>query len=90
MNIKIIRIEPKWDNNLKMEIPNTYSINANGLSEKQIKSLIRFVIAGMTSQSIGNRGSEHAKQIFNELLEKGSYYYKDDAMYVLDIEINKE
>lgn len=85
MDVKIVRVEPKWDNNVKEIVSTTYAINGAGLSKSQVKSLVRFVCAGMTSRSIGR--TKTVDILVNDAIAAGSSFYSFGKDTSISIEV---
>ena len=89
MNVKIIHTESKWDYKKKEIYPYSYTLNGTGLNKTQVKSLVRFVRAGMTSSSVGNKGVKTVDELVEEAIMKGSSCYRLGEYDSIEVEIEK-
>lgn len=90
MTVKIIRTDSKWDYKKKEIYPVSYSINGVGLNKTQVKSLVRFVRAGMTSGSVGNKGVKTVDELVEDAIITGSSCYRLGENDSIEVEIEKE
>lgn len=85
MNVKITKAEPRWD--YKTGTCEDYKVTliGNGLSKTEVKSLVRFSLAGMTSKSVHCWGIRELTSIVNEAEENGSWHSDDDS-FIVEVE----
>lgn len=87
MNVRITHTKREWDYKTQDFVPHTYSVSANGLNKTEIKSLVRFMLAGMTSGSVGRTKLAVVNDIVDKAEQNGSYQYDDGSYNKFNLEI---
>lgn len=87
MNVRITHTKRELDYKTNDIVPHTYFVSANGLNKTEIKSLVRFMLAGMTSRSVGRTTLAFANDIVDKAEQNGSYQYDDGNYTKFNLEI---
>lgn len=82
MNVRITRSRPEWNYKTGTIDDRKFTVSGNGLSKTEVKSLVRFALAGMTSKSVHCWGIRELTSIVNEAEANGSWHSDDDSFIV--------
>lgn len=85
MNVKITKTQPKWDYKTRTCEDYKVTLIGNELTKTEVKSLIRFALAGMTSKSVHFFDISELTNIVNEAEANGSWHSDDDS-FIVEVE----